>query len=231
MFKDKLKQLRTNKGLTQAELAKAIDVSAATIGNYEQGIREPRSNEMWKKLADYFEVSVDYLMDKSYIPMKNRALSFEEAESPQKNPFKQFRTDTPIIYDGVDITPLVFSKFGEIISVTREQRYAYMEFTSRSGHAVFARINLLKILDDIKQASVAEIISNFQEITERVEHDVVFWYKKCWLDMGDIFPKATDLDTLYDLLEKCLCVDMIATNEFYLEDVTEDFNWLRQKLH
>lgn len=67
MFKDKLKQLRIERKLTQADVAKAIGVSAATIGNYEQGTREPRNNEIWKKLADYFEVSVDVLMDKNTI--------------------------------------------------------------------------------------------------------------------------------------------------------------------
>ncbi len=64
MFKDKLKQLRIDRNLTQAEVAKAIGVSPATIGNYEQGTREPKNNEMWQKLADYFGVSVDYLMEK-----------------------------------------------------------------------------------------------------------------------------------------------------------------------
>lgn len=64
MFKDRLKQLRVERNLTQAEIAKAIGVSAATIGNYEQGTREPRNNEMWQKLADYFNVSTDYLRDK-----------------------------------------------------------------------------------------------------------------------------------------------------------------------
>ena len=54
MFKDKLKHLRIENNLTQADIAKAIGVSPATIGNYEQGTREPRNNEMWQKLADYF---------------------------------------------------------------------------------------------------------------------------------------------------------------------------------
>lgn len=65
MFKDRLKQLRLDNGVTQSDIAKAICVSPATIGNYEQGTREPRNNTMWQKLADYFGVSVDYLMDKN----------------------------------------------------------------------------------------------------------------------------------------------------------------------
>lgn len=72
MFKDKLKQLRTERNLTQSDIAKAIGVSPATIGNYEQGTREPRNNEMWQKLADYFNISVDELMDKSSLVEKFR---------------------------------------------------------------------------------------------------------------------------------------------------------------
>lgn len=240
MFKDKLKQLRIDKGLTQADIAKAIGVSAATIGNYEQGTREPRNNEMWQKLSDYFNVSIDYLMDnadsnnvttKSYVPVSERIYPLNEAENTtKKNPFKQFREDVPIIYDDVDISPLVFAKIGETISITREQRFAYTEFNGRSGHVLFARENLLSILNDLKDSSKDSIIRNFEEIVERIENDVVYWYKRCWNNIDDLFPKAKNLETLYDLLSKCLCVDMIAEQEFTLLPIEGDFKWLRNKL-
>lgn len=234
MFKDKLKQLRIQKGVTQADIATAIGVSPATIGNYEQGTREPRNNEMWKKIADFFGVSVDYLMDKtetSYASLRSRILPLEETESPKKNPFKQFRTDIPIIYNNVDITKFVFSTPGETMSVTREQQYAYVEFNSRSGHVLFARINLLDILNELKILNINEISANLKDIVNRIEWDVVNWYKRCWNNIDDLFPKVTDLKTLFDLLDKCLSVDMIATQEFYLENIDENFDWLRRKLH
>lgn len=234
MFKDKLKQLRIQKGVTQADIATAIGVSPATIGNYEQGTREPRNNEMWKKIADFFGVSVDYLMDKtetSYASLRSRILPLEETESPKKNAFKQFRTDIPIIYNNVDITKFVFSTPGETMSVTREQQYAYVEFNSRSGHVLFARINLLDILNELKILNINEISANLKDIVNRIEWDVVNWYKRCWNNIDDLFPKVTDLKTLFDLLDKCLSVDMIATQEFYLENIDENFDWLRRKLH
>lgn len=77
MFKDRLRQLRIERNLTQAEIAKAIGVSAATIGNYEQGTREPRNNEMWKKLGYYFNVSVDYLMNKENVSKVSEELLHE----------------------------------------------------------------------------------------------------------------------------------------------------------
>lgn len=77
MFKDRLRQLRIEHNLTQAEIAKAIGVSSATIGNYEQGTREPRNNEMRQKLADYFNVSVDYLMNKENVSKVSEELLHE----------------------------------------------------------------------------------------------------------------------------------------------------------
>ena len=61
MFKDVLKQLRESRGLTQEELAKIIGTTAGSIGNYEQGTRIPR-NPIMRKIANYFEVSIDYLL-------------------------------------------------------------------------------------------------------------------------------------------------------------------------
>ena len=67
MFKDVLRQLRIERNLKQADVAKALGVTAATIGNYEQGLREPRNLEMWQKIADYFDVPVNYLMGSNSI--------------------------------------------------------------------------------------------------------------------------------------------------------------------
>lgn len=63
MFKDVLKKLREEKALTQEQLAEILNVSPGTIGNYEQGQRLPKDDKMWIKIATYFKVSVDFLMD------------------------------------------------------------------------------------------------------------------------------------------------------------------------
>lgn len=56
-----LKQLRTQNGLTQKELAKYLHVSQNAIFNWENDKREP-SAEMIERIAHYFEVSPAYLM-------------------------------------------------------------------------------------------------------------------------------------------------------------------------
>lgn len=59
---NKLKKLRENQGLLQKELADKLNISTSTIGMYEQGRREP-DNETLKKISQYFNVSIDYLLD------------------------------------------------------------------------------------------------------------------------------------------------------------------------
>ncbi|HPI99714.1 MAG TPA: helix-turn-helix transcriptional regulator [Enterococcus sp.] len=63
---NKLRELREEKGYSLRELGEKIGMSASVIGNYERGDREPKL-EVWEKLADYFEVSVPYIMGVSDI--------------------------------------------------------------------------------------------------------------------------------------------------------------------
>lgn len=61
LFKIKLKELRTEKGVGQIELAKAVGVSKGVISLWENGLREPGMNSLIL-LATYFSVSIDYLV-------------------------------------------------------------------------------------------------------------------------------------------------------------------------
>lgn len=59
-FASILKQLRDERDLTQAELARIVGVSRSAIANYEAGEREP-DFEVEEALADFFNVPIDYL--------------------------------------------------------------------------------------------------------------------------------------------------------------------------
>ncbi len=61
-FGEKVKQLRTEKGWTQAELSRKIGKSSRTIASYECGTSYPRKREVYIQLAELFEVPVNYLM-------------------------------------------------------------------------------------------------------------------------------------------------------------------------
>lgn len=60
-LKTNLRKFRIEKGLSQAQLAKILNVAQNTVSNWEKGIREP-DLKTTQVLADFFDVSVDYLL-------------------------------------------------------------------------------------------------------------------------------------------------------------------------
>jgi len=63
-FSDRIKTLRKEKAITQEKLAEIIQVSQKTIAHLENDYRKP-SYELLIALADYFNVSLDYLTGRS----------------------------------------------------------------------------------------------------------------------------------------------------------------------
>lgn len=61
IFAKRLKNIREEKGITQAELAQKVDLQTAAISHFETGQRKP-SFENLKKLANALNISIDYLM-------------------------------------------------------------------------------------------------------------------------------------------------------------------------
>lgn len=62
LFGDRLKELRKERNLTQEDIGKICDVAKNTISNWENNINQPPL-EIVKKLAHYFGVSIDYLLN------------------------------------------------------------------------------------------------------------------------------------------------------------------------
>lgn len=65
---NRLKELRKEKGLTLAKLREelkdkqGISFSTSQLSSFENGERSPRRKDAWKLIADYFGVSVGYLL-------------------------------------------------------------------------------------------------------------------------------------------------------------------------
>jgi Predicted transcriptional regulators len=60
VFNDRLKELRIEKGLSQAELSKLLDVRQNTYSYWERGKCEPDIKTLIK-ISELFRVSLDYL--------------------------------------------------------------------------------------------------------------------------------------------------------------------------
>ena len=76
MFEIRLKSLRSSKGITQAELAKQLDVTQQAVGRWEKSITTPDYLTL-SKIASYFNVTTDYLLGLS-----------DQPHAPQQEPPK-----------------------------------------------------------------------------------------------------------------------------------------------
>lgn len=62
------KELRLAKKLSQDDVAKYLGVTQQAYANYERGARKPDPDTLLK-LADFFEVTVDYLLGRDEVPV------------------------------------------------------------------------------------------------------------------------------------------------------------------
>lgn len=61
MIGDMIKELRKERNISQAALASKIGVSQKAIDYWERGVNEPKASYI-VKLADFFDVSADFLL-------------------------------------------------------------------------------------------------------------------------------------------------------------------------
>lgn len=101
----KLKELRTEKKLKQLEVANFLGITSQAYGNYESGKRQPDPENLLK-LADYFNVSVDYLLGRENQQIqflnfrtahKDCIVVYNHSGDSRKYPFKM--EDIELIYN------------------------------------------------------------------------------------------------------------------------------------
>ncbi len=66
---ERLLYLKNSRHLMQKDIAKAVNMNIRTYQRYEKGEREPSSTQLIA-LADYFDVSLDYLVGRSEDPTR-----------------------------------------------------------------------------------------------------------------------------------------------------------------
>ena len=71
MFLKKIRELREERGLTQQQLAQIMNIPLPTYNKYEAGLRIIPT-ELLIRIADYFEVSIDYLTERTQERNMNR---------------------------------------------------------------------------------------------------------------------------------------------------------------
>ena len=71
MFSNQLRYLRLSRELNQVQLAEKLGVAKQSVSNWENGNIMP-SVEMLEKIADFFDVSTDYLLGRFQKTSNNR---------------------------------------------------------------------------------------------------------------------------------------------------------------
>lgn len=85
---EKICKLRTSKNIRQNELAKILGVGTTTISNYENNYSTPDVNTL-VKISNYFNVTVDYLLDNTSITTRN--ISLEPMNGIEKEIINMYR--------------------------------------------------------------------------------------------------------------------------------------------
>lgn len=66
----RIKKLRKQQGISQVRMGMDLNMAQNTISRYERGEREPSLSELIA-IADYFHVSIDYLLERTDNPNVN----------------------------------------------------------------------------------------------------------------------------------------------------------------
>ena len=110
-MKNRIKELRNERKVTQAILAKHLGVAQNTVSNWENGNRLVDTENL-QKIADYFGVTTDYILccDSAPVsqPTTDRAVSDEDIM------FALFDGDK-------DITPEMFDEVKQFARFVRER--------------------------------------------------------------------------------------------------------------
>ncbi|WP_195283547.1 helix-turn-helix domain-containing protein [Harryflintia acetispora] len=107
---DRLKELRTEKGLSQRALAEEIPVAKQTVSGYEKQGNVP-DIEILMRIADYFGVSVDYLIGAVDVRTPITKIKTNELTSSENELIGNLRSLPPEVQENVKLLVAQFKKY------------------------------------------------------------------------------------------------------------------------
>ena len=121
---EKLKILRDKKGVTQSDVASAIDVSVAIISNYEKDKKKP-SRDTVVKLANYYGVDLNFLLGDAMLNDKDKKDIAKSLESIMND----LNNGGALAYGGnikegdVELYKIAINNVLEMIKVRNKEKY------------------------------------------------------------------------------------------------------------
>lgn len=148
-FSERFKQLRTERGLSQQDMANQLGFTKSRVNMYERGEREPGFDAL-ETIADYFNVDMDFLLGKSDIP--NRS-AWEEGELFDNSASSDYERNV----DAIDIGKRIEARRHELgltlaeiasqigVATSTIQRYEAGEILRIKIPVIFAIASVLKV--------------------------------------------------------------------------------------
>ena len=157
-FAEKLKELRRQKGLTQSELAKLLNMQRSTLGMYETGKREPNF-EILNMFANFFNVDMNTLMDMNNTSNQNPS-----------SPVRAIRI--PVVGTVVAGIPLEaveniigYEEISPAMAATGEHFALRIKGTSMEPRICEGDIVIVRKQEDVESGDVAIVLVNGAEAT------------------------------------------------------------------
>jgi transcriptional regulator with XRE-family HTH domain len=120
-FAERLTHLRERKGLTQEDLAKRLNISRSALSLWEIGKREPNF-ETATKIADFFGVSVDYLLGRTDDPRSLKEKVFDPTYEPTEVDLEELLQIANIRFMGEKLAKQDKDKLLQIAKILWEER-------------------------------------------------------------------------------------------------------------
>lgn len=205
-FQTRLKSLRYEMGMSQKKLAEEIGMSQQTIAKWETGDSTPDPSTLLK-LADIFDISVDFLLGRNDIDIKvdeeNKKQKFLFASKPAKRPELTNNAENEIIFFlGNSIQKLNAIK-ENFDSLTQEEKEAKIFILTQASMAT------RKIFQEIEKTKF--------ELTERKKMDK---NREYLLTLSNLL-EENKFDGIYHRLQNLSNSNVSKLREKILQDFTD----------
>ena len=147
----RLDELKTTRNLMQKQVAKGANIPLRTYRRYENGEREPSASTL-SALADFFDVSTDYLLGRSNNPQRiqGRDLMVYLVSCDLNEPEKNY----PAIIKAIETYNANDEHF------CKNLKSQWLIYSNKTAEQIF--VHLRRFIDDDDELFVCELNANFQ---------------------------------------------------------------------
>lgn len=165
MINERLKKLRIERGLTQAELADKLGIAKTTLASYEQGKNEPNIRTIIR-ISMLFKVSTDYLLGISETRSTNLGIAFmtnylglTERSIIELHSARLFANDNNRFKQKLDTLNMLLEPHCDLLEHIIDYLYFtathFKKFSDENEHSL-SPISDLELWDDMEKVSYSE---------------------------------------------------------------------------